>query len=458
VYQTDNDVRMQHVLNTGTIDPGWYLGGVVLPSHFEYDLSLSPDGAGGALVAWSDAGAVDTDVFSAHVLSTGSLDPAWTGTDLTPFAGDQSDPRIVGDGVGGAFLSWTDTREGQADVYVQHLASNGQSAQGWPVGGYSVGVPLGPRDQGELVEDGQGGALVVWADRRSGDSDIYSHHVISTGLDSAWPVGGRALCLAQNDQVFPAIVGDGAGGAICTWMDYRSSTDPDIYSQRVGSNGLVNVGWPTGGRALTTAVGSQVYPRLISDGRGGAIATWQTYNGNSGSRVAVQMVHANGDLDFHWPVSGRLVSTAPGQQWAPALVSDLQGGALIAWQDTRDLGNVHVYAQRVDSSSYLGPAAVGVEDASSGPQLILGRPVPSPMRDRMSISIRVQSTTTLRVDVLDSGGRRVRALHEGTAGPGSFNLSWDGRDASGSPAAPGLYFLRAVSSAGARSKRLVVLR
>jgi len=55
-------------------------------------------------------------------------------------------------------------------------------------------------------------------------------------VDPAWPADGRALCTAANDQLSPAIVLDGSGGAIVTWQDSRG-TSPDIYAQRVDQHG-----------------------------------------------------------------------------------------------------------------------------------------------------------------------------------------------------------------------------
>ena len=60
----------------------------------------------------------------------------------------------------------------------------------------------------------------------------------------AWPVvNGVAICTALNDQDNPVIVSDGAGGAIITWDDYRSTTGDtslgsDIYAQWVNSSGI----------------------------------------------------------------------------------------------------------------------------------------------------------------------------------------------------------------------------
>jgi len=53
---------------------------------------------------------------------------------------------------------------------------------------------------------------------------------------SQWLYNGVALCTASGDQQHPAIVSDGSGGAIVTWMDSRSG-NLDIYAQRVDGFG-----------------------------------------------------------------------------------------------------------------------------------------------------------------------------------------------------------------------------
>src|SRR5439155_2668287 len=99
-----------------------------------------------------------------------------------------------------------------------------------------------------IVADGDGGAIVVWHDNRSGaTADLYAQHVLGGGVvDAAWPLDGTALCTAPNNQFTNAIVEDGAGGAIVAWEDWRSDggsqTNFDIYAQRVQANGQLGGG------------------------------------------------------------------------------------------------------------------------------------------------------------------------------------------------------------------------
>src|SRR5262249_16866948 len=70
--------------------------------------------------------------------------------------------------------------------------------------------------------------------------DMYAQHVLASGaVDFNWPVDGRALCTATNDQFGTAIVSDGANGAIVAWHDLRSGASYDIYAQRVARLGFL---------------------------------------------------------------------------------------------------------------------------------------------------------------------------------------------------------------------------
>src|SRR5262245_21931763 len=199
-----------------------------------------------------------------------------------------------------------------------------------------------------IVSDGMGGAVITWQDYRSSSSfDIYAQHVLASGtVDPAWPVDGRALCTAANDQQSPTIVSDGAGGAIVTWQDGRSGND-DIYAQHVLGSGAVDGAWPANGRALCTAAGSQQAPTIVSDGAGGAIITWADFRSGNFD-IYVQHVLASGAVDGAWPADGRALCTAANSQGFPTIVSDRAGGAIVTWHDYRNGGVFSdIYAQHV---------------------------------------------------------------------------------------------------------------
>lgn len=115
-----------------------------------------------------------------------------------------------------------------------------------------------------IASDGAGGAIITWIDGRSGDDDIYAQRIDAAGVVQ-WTAGGVVISTAAYQQRFPTIVSDGAGGAIITWQDLRSGTNWDIYAQRVNSAGAVQ--WTAGGVAISTAARRCLRPRPTGNSR-----------------------------------------------------------------------------------------------------------------------------------------------------------------------------------------------
>jgi hypothetical protein len=159
-------------------------------------------------------------------------------------------------------------------------------------------------------------------------------------------------------------VADGAGGAIVAWTDSRGGATSDIYAQHVFASGVVDGSWPLDGRGICAATGSQSDPHLVADSFGGAFLTWHDLRSGPGSDLYAQHVLAAGTLDVLWPVDGRALSLASNNQESPRIVADGAGGVIVSWQDMRT-GALDVHAQRVGRHGYLGtpePVIVSVAD------------------------------------------------------------------------------------------------
>src|SRR5207249_4015092 len=156
-----------------------------------------------------------------------------------------------------------DYRSGNSDIYAQHVLASGAVDGAWPVDGRALCTDASYQSSPTIVADGEGGAYGTWYDYRNGNYDIYDQHVLASGaVDGAWPVDGRALCTDASYQAAPTIVVDGAGGAIVTWYDYRNG-NYDIYAQHVLASGAVDGAWPVDGRALCTAANTQYSPIIV---------------------------------------------------------------------------------------------------------------------------------------------------------------------------------------------------
>ncbi len=89
----------------------------------------------------------------------------------------------------------------------------------------------------------------------------------------------------------------------------------------------------------------------------------------------------------------------------------------------------------------------------------LGRPHPNPTPGPTTLSYAVADEHRwVRIGVYSAGGRLIRRLLDGLAGPGRHETTWDGRDETGNTVASGVYFVRADFGPHALERKLVVLR
>ncbi len=236
----------------------------------------------------------------------------------------------------------------------------------------AVNVPISLAD-GEkydvfAVSDGVGGALLVWEDKRSGDSDIYMQRLNVRG-ETLWQVGGVPVCTALNDQFlyhsatgttgFTPLVPDGQGGAFVAWQDARffSARQNDIYCQRIDADGQIL--FPPDGLPVATGPGMEDQPTLCPDGDGGVFAVWQDKNSDPiFYDLWGQHISATGELLWNGGAPLPLVEVAWDQD-APTLCPDGQGGFFMAWTDSRTHLN-DIYAQRIDADGQPLWAANGV--------------------------------------------------------------------------------------------------
>lgn len=253
----------------------------------------------------------------------------------------QSEPTVVGDATGGAYVVWKDQRPlAHADVYVQHLDTNGNVVAPWPANGLAVeSLPttiLTPT----AVSDGAGGVIALWRDGRGG---IWAQRVNSAGV-AQWPANGvRVANVAVTSY---EAIPDGSGGVIVAWEDTRAgSLNHDIYARRLGAAG--DTMWAGNGVLVCNATGQQVLPNLASDGAGGAIIAWVDERlGSTMNRLYAQRISGAGTAQ--WAANGVLAGGSGNvfnDQDLGATI-DGAGGAYIVWTEFRN-GFYSIFLQRM---------------------------------------------------------------------------------------------------------------
>ena len=352
----DWDIYAQRLDSEG--DPLWTLDGIVVASGTDKQISpeISPDGAGGAIIAWWNldyVGGTFTTwrVFAQRIDANGVAQwaangvPVSTNVGITPTIIDLNPVSIDFDMSDGAFISFETATAARA----VHVNGNGvllgPGVNGVDLGG-AVVIDGGP----VITHDDDGGAIAVWA--LAGSRDIVAQRVASD-LNLPWGTTPRHIGtgLRGNDSP-PEIAPDRSGGAIITWA--RQGANTQIVTQRIDANG--NSLWTSGGVVLVdsgvvggSSVAWETYdliPVVAADVTGGAFIVWNDWRNESGGGgnddIYGQLVDSNGTPQ--WDAGGISLHPFPGgSQRRPQIVSDGADGAVVTFHD-KGLGSWDIFA------------------------------------------------------------------------------------------------------------------
>ncbi|MFX1442107.1 MAG: hypothetical protein ACFFHV_01725 [Promethearchaeota archaeon] len=349
-------------------DDGWKLNGkeICEAQDAQGYPQICSDGTGGAIVTWHDnrnSGTTGFDIYTQRINATGNVEWTPNGILICEAQNDQGYPQICSDGAGGAIIIWEDARDSGTtltDIYAQRINASGDVE--WTPNGVVICQANSYQYDPQICSDGAGGAVITWYDYRDSGTtgtDIYAQRINASG-DVEWTPNGVVICQANSYQYHPQICGDGAGGAVITWYDYRSSaTGYDIYAQRINASG--DVEWTFNGVVICQANSYQYDPQICSDGAGGAVITWYDYrnSGITGYDIYAQRINASGDVE--WTLNGVIICRAQLTQDNPQICSDGAGGAIITWVDGRNSATgFDIYAQRINASGNVEWISDGV--------------------------------------------------------------------------------------------------
>jgi len=407
----------------------WAKDGVVITAapFAQSNPKLASDGSGGAIFVWTDNRQEENEIFAQRVISDGRCLWKENGRQVAIPLGRQENPEIVKlnksqDWV----IIWEDYRKGYPLLFAQKLNSAGINL--WQDSGNLLAPSTKPQERPSAAISAKDEAVLVWQDRRHGNYDIYSQKLSKEGLQ-AWGKDGSIICdspgavIHQNagmigtgkgevifvfedarsgylniyaqkvnkrgfllwgkdgipvakvkaEQTLPQLISDGAGGAIISWEDQREPNFTRVYAQRIAASGKKV--WEKGSLPLAKVDANQTRPLLATDGSGGAIVVWQDERNPLGLKdLFGQRVSAKGEL--LWGKGGLAVCAENGDQVEAALISDGQGGAILAWTDyRRGERNPDIFAQRINGGGKpLWPAegvqVCGAPDVQKFPKLV----------------------------------------------------------------------------------------
>jgi len=309
------------------------------------------DGSGGAIVAWHDAS--NGRCYAQRLNSLGV--PQWTagGVALSTTADVSQEVVMVADGAGGAFLAFDGS---STQPRAQRVNASG--APQWGADGVQLTTNVSSTRELAIALDvgGTGGAFVAWRldNGFGGTADVYGQKLNSSGA-LQWGSDGIVVAgSTMNGEGNPAIVSDGAGGAIFAWIG------PGVRAR--GFNGAGTEVWSN---ANLSSSGNNMPPSMASDGAGGAIIAW------AGGGAFIQRVSSTGVRLWN-PGLGGVPLSAFGR--APTVIADGAGGAIVAWEDNRS-ANYNLYAQKLSNAGATqwtmdGTAFCFASDDQRAPKMI----------------------------------------------------------------------------------------
>jgi hypothetical protein len=352
-----SDMGAQRVDASGALPWGPSGVAVCTASNDQQSPAIVPDGAGGAILTWADKRASGSpfsqidDIYAQRVDSGGNALWAPNGVLVCGATGYQSNPVGAPDGAGGIIVSWDDARSSVEDVYAQRLDASGTPI--WTANGIAVAATPGADQPYGCMADGMGGAIVLsmrYPTAFPSIGDVYAQRLGASG-NALWGAGGVAVCADPANQLGPTLASDGAGGAIFAWLDTRSGTNTEVFAQRVDAGGTPQ--WMANGvgiRSTTVPGNASFFVKIVADGFGGAIVTWTDNRSASGDLYGQRVSAAGSSL---WAQDGVAICTAPNNQGSQSQIPDGVGGAILAWQDSRN-GNLDIYAQRISQYGFVG--------------------------------------------------------------------------------------------------------
>lgn len=366
--------------------------------------ALVPDGAGGSFVAWADRrDGASWDIYLQRLDASGNALWAPDGLPVCRAPGNQRSPRLVGDGTGGVFAVWADSRSAANLAYAIRLLADGSVAPGWapdgnPVLAPPVAVPLSVID---VATDGSGGifvlngasvtrvqrlggdgapatgwapeGVVVLADEHGADySSRFRHPRICRGLpgevwlswhhQQSWSdrfgylyetfAGGLRL-LGANGAIKVDVGGFGAasyfGGSP---VPIRPDGAGGVIYQRDASELLFRRVSPQGATTWESGLfGFSTDIVAAADGSGGMLFAWAEYS-ESVRPLRAWRLGPDGAPDPAWPAGGRMLSDPAAVSSWMSLTQLVPGRFACVWVDAH-AGNANIYATELSTSDGL---------------------------------------------------------------------------------------------------------
>jgi hypothetical protein len=414
VWGGQNSLGVQRVSADGI--PLWGSNGVVLRDSLDQEHwpELVPDGHGGAIVVWTALyPSMHDTLFAARIDSSG--DVVWE-TRVRTDTLDMAAPCACADGEGGVILAWYEYSgySGHWAVRAQRVDSAGGIK--WDAAGVSVCTSAMVQYSTGCVAVSGSCFVVGWLDGGGGNWQHRAQMFDMAG-NRLWGLTGMPISDSFNSNTTAVGLPTGdARQSVWVWEENRTGTH-DIFAQKLDSAGVRC--WDSSGVWVGTTDTVNGYPfSAAADGKGGAIAAWPLCGNAHCEDIYAQHVDSAGRQ--RWSDTGLAVCRDSNRQkWTPAIVTDGDGGAIIAWLSYQSGVGSSICAQRVADGA-------GVQETMSDEYGVIST-APTVIRGVLFLA-EATSPKPQAANLMDAAGRKVAKLHKGANDVSAL--------------APGVYFVR----------------
>jgi hypothetical protein len=277
--------------------------------------------------------------------------------------GDQVQPKAAAASDGSFYISWFDTRNGNYDLYLQHLSEAGDLL--WQVNGIAVSThpTMTWTTDYDLAADNSGDAVASFQDIRhdatNNITDIFAYNIASDQTFN-WGADGLSLSNDANFEARPKIAVTPENHVVIVWPNMPDTGNYTVKMQRIAPDGTLE--WGEG----ITISGTENYanPMVISTDTENVIVGWFKQTGTFPAvtrNIYAQSFDASGSAVW---TQDAAISTQDHIAYFHDfnMTRDDAGGALFAWGDDRDTDNYEsAWVQGVLSDGSLRFDAGGVE-------------------------------------------------------------------------------------------------
>jgi flagellar hook assembly protein FlgD len=92
------------------------------------------------------------------------------------------------------------------------------------------------------------------------------------------------------------------------------------------------------------------------------------------------------------------------------------------------------------------------------PTFSLNQNYPNPFNPSTTISYQIPQTGSIRIDIFNIKGQKIRTLINELKHPGKHSVVWNGTDQSGRQVASGIYYYRIVTDHNSSTKKMLLLK